>query len=102
MNRRTFLQTAGFGAAALALDKRLQAAEKPIQGFERGQEDPNASSGWQPVSSRKIRVGIVGYGFCKFGAEFGFQSHPNVEIVAVSDLFSDRCAELAKACRCSK
>jgi predicted dehydrogenase len=44
----------------------------------------------------------VGYGVCKFGAEFGFQSHPNVEIVAVSDLFPDRCADLAKVCRCQK
>ena len=49
-----------------------------------------------------MRVGIVGYGLCKFGAEFGFQNHPNVEVVAVSDLFPDRCAELAKACRCAK
>src|SRR5262249_53572256 len=48
------------------------------------------------------RLGIVGYGFCKFGAEFGFQDHPNVEVVAVSDLFPDRCRELANACRCSK
>ena len=47
-------------------------------------------------------MGIVGYGFCKFGAEFGFQDHPNVEVVAVSDLFADRCQELAKACRCSQ
>ena len=45
-------------------------------------------------------MGIVGYGFSKFGAEFGFQNHPNVEVTAVSDLFSDRCAELAEACRC--
>lgn len=39
---------------------------------------------------------------CKFGAAFAFQDHPNVEIVAVSDLFPDRCAALAKACRCEK
>ena len=37
-----------------------------------------------------IRVGIVGYGACRFGAAFGFQDHPNVEVVAVSDLFPDR------------
>jgi predicted dehydrogenase len=47
-------------------------------------------------------VGIVGYGVCKFGAEFGFQNHPNVEVVAVSDLLPDRCEGLARACRCSK
>lgn len=57
---------------------------------------------WQPVSNRKVRVGIVGYGVCKFGAAFGFQDHPNVEIVAVSDLFPDRRAGLMEACRCGK
>jgi predicted dehydrogenase len=39
---------------------------------------------------------------CRFGAAFGFQDHPNVEVVAVSDLFPDRCAGLARACRCEK
>ena len=57
---------------------------------------------WQPVSDRKIRVGIVGYGVCQFGAAFGFQDHPNVTVAAVSDLFPDRCAALAKVCRCAK
>jgi len=99
LTRRAFLQTA---TAALALPSLSKAAEKPIQGFEKGPDDPDASAGWQPVSDRKIRVGIVGYGFCKSGAEFGFQNHPNVEVVAVSDLFPDRCAELAKACRCAR
>jgi hypothetical protein len=47
-------------------------------------------------------VGIVGYGVCKFGAAFGFQNHPNVEVVAVSDLFPDRCAQLAEETRCKK
>src|SRR5690606_29532413 len=36
------------------------------------------------------------------GAQFGFQDHPNVEVVSVSDLYPERCSELAKACRCSK
>jgi predicted dehydrogenase len=56
---------------------------------------------WKPVSDRKVRVGIVGYGYCKFGAKFGFQDHPNVEIVAVSDLIPERRAGLMKACRCA-
>ncbi len=47
-------------------------------------------------------MGIVGYGVCKFSAAFGFQDHPNVEVVAVSDLIPDRCAGLAKAARCAK
>ena len=57
---------------------------------------------WQPVSERKVRVGIVGYGVCKFGAAFGFQDHPNVEVVAVSDLIAERREGLMKACRCEK
>jgi predicted dehydrogenase len=57
---------------------------------------------WKPVSDRKIRFGIVGYGVCRFGAAFGFQDHPNVEVVAVSDLIPERREGLAKACRCDK
>jgi len=57
---------------------------------------------WEPVSDRKVRVGIVGYGVCQFGAAFGFQYHPNVEIVAVSDLIPSRCKGLMEACRCEK
>ena len=57
---------------------------------------------WKPVSDRRIRVGIAGFGVCQFGAAFGFQDHPNVQIVAVTDLFPDRCDGLAKACRCDK
>jgi predicted dehydrogenase len=103
-SRRGFFQQAGVlaGAAILGSRQFAQADPKPIQGFEKAAADPNASKGWQPVSDRKIRVGIVGYGVCQFGAAFGFQNHPNVEVVAVSDLFPDRCAALAKECRCEK
>lgn len=57
---------------------------------------------WKSVSSRKVRVGIVGYGVCRFGAAFGFQDHPNVDVVAVSDLIGERRDALMKACRCDK
>src|ERR1041385_7033123 len=100
--RRSFIRRIGLGSAALAASKTVSAQEKPIQGFERAAATPEASRDWKPVSDRKIRVGIVGYGFCKFGADFGFQDHPNVQVVAVSDLIPDRCAGLAKACRCEK
>ena len=102
INRRSFLHTVGFCSAALTLNTTVHAQQKVIQGFEKTPVDPNLSKDWKPVSDRKVRVGIVGYGVCKFGAEFGFQDHPNVEIIAVSDLFPDRCAGLAKACRCEK
>ncbi|MBN1345864.1 MAG: Gfo/Idh/MocA family oxidoreductase [Phycisphaerae bacterium] len=100
--RRSFIHKIGLGAAALGLSQSAQAEAKPIQGFEKAATDPDASKGWKPVSDRKIRVGIVGYGVCRFGAAFSFQDHPNVQVVAVSDLFPDRCAALAKACRCEK
>jgi predicted dehydrogenase len=108
--RRTFLQAAGLSAAALAAHSVTYGAEKvvdkdgkTVQGFEDiTKASEKTSKGWKPISDRKIRVGIVGYGFCKFGAAFGFQDHPNVEVVAVSDLFPDRRDGLAKACRCKK
>jgi len=102
VTRRVFMRTLGLGAAALGFHQPAFSQEKPIQGFEKAPEDPAASKGWQPVSDRKIRVGIAGYGVCKFGAEFGFQHHPNVEVAAVTDLFPDRCAELARVCGCGK
>jgi len=100
--RRSFLQAMGMGAAALGLSPSARAEEKVIPGFETAPKDATASKGWQPVSDRKIRVGIVGYGVCRFGASFSFQDHPNVEVVAVSDLNPDNCAGLAKATRCEK
>ena len=112
LSRRSFLHTAGLGAMALGLNQIScsssrksaagQVAPPPIQGFERGADSAEISKGWVPFSDRKLRVGIAGYGVCKFGADFGFQNHPNVEIVAVTDLFPDRCAALAKVCGCSK
>lgn len=102
-SRRAFLQTVGLGAAAMGVGGAASAQTPPkIQGFEEAPVDPDASKAWKPVSDRKVRVGIVGYGTCRFGAAFGFQDHPNVDVVAVSDLFPDRCAALAKACRCEK
>ena len=98
-SRRSFLATIAVSAAAAGLEE-ASAQEKQSQGEEAA--DPNASRKWEPVSDRRIRVGIVGYGLSQFGAAFGFQDHPNVEVVAVSDLFPDRCAGLAKACRCEK
>ncbi|NOS71573.1 MAG: Gfo/Idh/MocA family oxidoreductase [Verrucomicrobia bacterium] len=102
ITRRSFVQAMGFGSAGLALAARSQAAEKVIQGFEKAPVSADSSKDWKPVSDRKVRVGLVGYGVCKFASAFSFQDHPNVEIVAVSDLVPDRCAELAKVTRCTK
>lgn len=110
VTRRSFLQLIGASAAAVGLHQTAQAEEKakakakekPIQGFEKAAVDEDIHKGWKPVSDRKIRVGLVGYGVCKFSAAFGFQDHPNVEVVAVSDIVPDRCAALAEKVGCKK
>lgn len=115
--RRHFLQALGLGAAALGLQQVSCSSQRlaqstpaappiidlsTIPGFEKTAEDPSTSEGWTPISDRKIKVGLVGHGVCKFAVQFGFQDHPNVEIVAVSDLFPDRLAEMAKIARCNR
>jgi predicted dehydrogenase len=100
--RRTFLQASGAGALAAHLGASARGEKQPIPGFENVPSSPELSKNWQPISDRKIRVGLVGHGVCQFAAAFGFQDHPNVEVVAVSDLIPDRCAALAQAARCSK
>ena len=101
ISRRSLMRSAGLGAAALGLGTAVRAADRPkIQGFE--EANTEVAQAWAPVSDRKIRMGIVGYGVCRFGAAFSLQHHPNVEVVAVSDLFPDRCEALAKACKCQK
>ena len=102
MERRSFLQTLGLGVAALGVTPAARAAEAPVAGLAPVATAPDASAGWKAVSDRRIRVGIVGFGVCQFGAAFGFQEHPNVEIAAVSDLIAERCQALAAACRCAK
>jgi predicted dehydrogenase len=109
-SRRSFLRNAGLGAVgALAATEMLgdALAQAPMPGAkvlgEAGVKTAERSKkAWEPVSDRKIRVGIVGNGVCKFGPSFGFQDHPNVTVVAVSDLFPDRCDEMTKVCRCEK
>lgn len=109
--RRKFMADMGLAVAITGVGQTLVrgAVEAPtdakgnvIAGFENLQDDPNVATAWQPYSDRKIRVGIAGYGLCKFGGLFSFQNHPNVEVVAVSDLIPSQCRELAKVCRCDK
>lgn len=105
--RRNFLKMAGIGAMVfgmpqLGCSSGKKVAGSVIQGFDDVQEKKASATEWIPVSDRKIKIGIAGYGVCKFGAAFSFQNHPNVEIVAVSDLFPDRCSALAEQCRCNK
>lgn len=73
-----------------------------IQGFDDLGDAGRSPEPWTPVSDRKIRMGIAGYGLCCFGSAFFLQDHPNVEVVAVTDVFPERCDALASACRCDK
>lgn len=103
LTRRTLLKGFAMGMGMMISNTSFSAQEKEvIQGFDETQSNTDTEKKWEPYSDRKIRVGIAGYGLCKFGAVFGFQDHPNVEVVAVSDLIPERCAGLAKDCRCSK
>jgi len=113
MSRRGFMGTIGVAGAALGMagmTGRVMAADdlprdangNVIPGF--GEDDKHtrseikANAGkWEKKSDRKIKVGIAGYGLCKFGAQFFYQNHPNVEVVAASDLDAGRCAGLARA-----
>jgi predicted dehydrogenase len=92
----------GLGAAFAGLPQLARGEEKVIAGFEKQATKGSEHAGWKPVSDRKIRVGLVGYGVCKFSTAFGFQNHPNVEVVAVSDIVPDKCAELSKVAKCEK
>jgi len=112
LNRRNFIQKFGVGAAAVGAfsltscggSKNLPTDSdgNVIPGFEDAGENQSKKSAavspeaWQSKSDRKIRVGIAGYGLCKFGATFFYQNHPNVEVVAATDLDPVRCAALAK------
>ena len=99
-NRRSFLQaSAAMLTGAAAMDQTR--GQDVIAGFDQTRTDYDRTQVWKPFSDRKVRMGLVGYGVCKFSAAFDFQTHPNVEVVAVSDLFPDRCAELARVVKCS-
>ena len=110
--RRSVLKGIGVGAAAMgaySMTPSVHADDLPrdangnvIPGF--GEDDQHtrseirANAGkWEQKSDRKIRVGIAGYGLCRFGAVFFYQNHPNVEVVAATDLDPGRCSALAKA-----
>lgn len=106
-DRRNFIKLGGLGIGAgilslnqMACSGGKKTAQPAIQGFEDTGPEKASTKVWTPVSDRKIRVGLVGYGLCRFSAAFGFQNHPNVEVVAVSDLVPERCNALAERVKC--
>jgi predicted dehydrogenase len=112
-NRRDFIKKLGLGAAAVSTFSLTSCGDKNnlpkdadgnvIPGFGKEgdkhskQSVAESTDVWQSKSNRKIRVGIAGYGLCQFGATFFYQNHPNVEVVAATDLDPIRCVALAKA-----
>ena len=103
-SRRGFL---GFGGSAALLaaagcqttgaDVPRDADGKVIAGFDEAGNSHIDPKPWEPFSDKKVRVGIAGHGLCQFGCQFGYQNHPNVEIVACTDLDPAKCAEMQKA-----
>jgi len=101
ISRRSFLTVSAAAASGSSMI-RLARATEGIPGFDQTKTDYDTAQVWKPFSDRKVRVGIVGHGVCQFGLQFGLQHHPNVELVAVSDLFPDRCADMARKAKCAK
>ena len=86
-----FLGMAGMaGNADAAKEAPKDADGKIIPGFEKTKDDPNAAKGWRSVSDRKVKVGIAGYGLCKFGGAFFYQNHQQ----SVLELEAAEAAEL--------
>ncbi len=86
ISRRGFM---GAGAAFFAAaGMSAQGAEKKekIQGFDERDAGKLEGKKWEPFSDKKVRVGIAGEGFCSFGSAFGYQTCPNVEVVACAEL----------------
>ena len=89
VSRRGFV---GAGAALFAAAGcNTPGKDKVIQGFD--ERDPGRLSGvaWKPFSDKRVRVGIAGEGVCSFGSAFAYQTHPNAEVVACTDLDPRKC-----------
>ena len=81
---------AGSAAFAATNDKPMESPGRVMMGFDEtdmGKLDPTP---WQPFSDKKVRVGIAGEGVCQFGSQFGYQNHPNVEVVACAELYPEK------------
>lgn len=112
LSRRSLLKglsasAAAFGAMGMAGGLRADGLPRDAQGNvipgfgaddeqTRTELEQNAGK-WEKKSDRRVKVGIAGQGLCSFGGAFFYQNHPNVEVVAATDLDPARCANLAKA-----
>ena len=93
ISRRGFM---GSGAALLAVAGCASAdgGKKKIQGLDERDTSAPSDAKWVPFSDGKVRIGIAGEGVCAFGSAFGYQKHPNAEVVACTDLDPKKCAAL--------
>ena len=98
-DRRTFV---GAGFSLFAAGLHAAGDKKVIQGFDETFAGKIANRKWEPFSDRKVRVGIAGEGVCSFGSQFAYQSHPNVEVVACTDLDPVRCRRLQMRVKAQK
>lgn len=108
-SRRSFI---GMGAAFAAVagcatahdDGKPYADDKRkvIQGFEEVDAQADLSTPWTPFSDKKVRVGIAGEGVCAFGSQFGYQNHPNCEVVACAELQPDKLKLLQERVKAQK
>ena len=88
ISRRGFVGagTALLAARAFAAEWKAPERNEVKGGFDEAAADQDCAAPWQPYSDRKVKVGIAGEGVCNFGSAFGYQNHPNVEVVACTDL----------------
>ena len=103
INRRSFI---GAGSALLAVAGCATAGKdekkEVMQGFDENFAGKLSGTEWKPFSDKKVRVGIAGEGVCNFGSAFAYQTHPNVEVVAVTDLDPVKCKQLQERTKAKK
>ncbi len=68
ISRRSFLSLSAAASGSSML--RFAKSAEVIPGFDQTKTDYDATKVWKPFSDRKVRVGIVGHGVCKFGLQF--------------------------------
>ena len=102
ISRKGFL---GGSLAVLATSGAKAADPDPkgkIFGLDEAGSGKVSGRPWEPFSDRKVRVGIAGEGVCKFGSAFGYQNHPNVEVVACADVVPENCRALQDRVKAKK
>ena len=103
ISRRGFI---GAGSALFAVAGCATAGKSEkkevMQGFDENFAGKLSGTEWKPFSDKKVRVGIAGEGVCNFGSAFAYQTHPNVEVVAVTDLDPVKCKQLQERTKAKK